>query len=89
MLNTRKGAQGADWSLGLVAARPQLEAELARLAEDPQAAAVVDLERLGAALSNWPQTGWSDPETVRQYRVVLLRAVSAGHFLRRASGRNT
>ena len=89
LCETRKGAQGADWSLGLVAARPQLEAELARLAEDPQAAAVVDLERLGAALSNWPQTGWSDPETVRQYRVVLLRAVSAGHFLRRASGRNT
>jgi asparagine synthase (glutamine-hydrolysing) len=38
---------------------------------------------------NWPMEGWHREDTIEQYRLALLRGISVGHFLRRASGSST
>jgi hypothetical protein len=37
---------------------------------------------------DWPAQGWHHEDTIEQYRLALLRGISVGHFLRRASGGN-
>jgi len=39
-------------------------------------------------VDNWPAGGWERREVSFSYRYTLLRAIAAGHFLRRASGAN-
>ena len=39
-------------------------------------------------LGNWPSGGWERADTILSYRATLLRGISVGHFLRRASGSN-
>lgn len=86
---TRKGLQGVDWFEGLDAARGQLVEEIAAIARDPAAAALLDLERLQGLVTDWPAAGtWEHDDIEDQYRSVLLRGVSLGHFLRVAAGTN-
>ena len=84
----RKGYQLADWHEGLSAARPALEMEVERLRAVDPAGETLDLERMEKLLADWPEGGWHTDEVMRKYRLALLRGVSAGHFLRRASGSN-
>ena len=41
-----------------------------------------------ALVENWPTSGWERNDIIRRYRLALLRGISAGHFLRKASGAN-
>jgi asparagine synthase (glutamine-hydrolysing) len=84
---TARGYQWADWTEGVDAARPQIEAELTRSADLKTVAANIDTERLRALVEAWPEN-WSDPAHIDPYRHVLLRAVSAAHFVRRVEGGN-
>lgn len=84
----RKGYQLADWHEGLSAARPGLAMEVERLRAVDPAGQTLDLERMEKLLADWPEGGWHTDEVMRKYRLALLRGVSAGHFLRRASGSN-
>lgn len=85
----RKGSQGADWFEGLDTARGQLREEIAAIARDKTAVALLDIERLQGLVSDWPAPdAWEDDETTDEYRSTLLRAVSMGHFLRNAAGTN-
>lgn len=84
----RKGYQGADWHEGASAARGEIEAEVDRLAECGPAAWLLDVERLRALIRDWPGSGWSSNKTHNAYRSALLRGLSAGHFLRRATRGN-
>ena len=84
----RKGYQAADWHEGLSAARVELEAEVARLEACGPAARTLDVARLRGLIENWPEGGWDRNGIRNAYRHALLRGVSAGHFLRRASGAN-
>jgi hypothetical protein len=52
------------------------------------AAAILDLSRLKASLADMPAQGWEQQAVMQKYRLVLLRGISTGHFLRRASGSN-
>lgn len=89
LLNARgKGVQAIDWHVGAGAARAAIAGEVARLAEDPLAAELIDLPRLNALLAVWPETGWDNVAQTDAYRLALLRGVSTGHFLRRARGGN-
>jgi asparagine synthase (glutamine-hydrolysing) len=83
-----RGYQAVDWHEGLTAARGALGEEIARLGECGPAAAAIDLPRLRRLVENWPQAGWEKEEVTALYRLALLRAVSTGHFLRKASGSN-
>jgi hypothetical protein len=40
-------------------------------------------------MAQWPTGGWENEAVLRNYRIALLRALSTGHFLRRASGSNS
>jgi asparagine synthase (glutamine-hydrolysing) len=84
----RKGFQAADWQEGVAAARGEIEGEIARLDACAPAAAVVDLDDLRALLRGWPAHEADEVAALRKYRGALMRGLSVGHFLRRASGSN-
>jgi len=83
-----KGYQAVDWHEGLTAARGEIEAEVNRFAQCAPAAQALDVARLRTMLDNWPESGWERSAILNAYRFALLRGVSAGHFLRKASGAN-
>lgn len=84
----RQGLQAADWHEGLTAARPEIAAELDRLAACVPAARVLDVEKMKRLVENWPTSGWEREEIEDRYRLALLRGISAGHFLRKVTGAN-
>lgn len=83
-----KGYQAADWHEGLSAARDEVAAEVERLAACAPASAALATERMRQLVADWPQSGWDRHEVMEPYRLALLRGLSAGHFLRRATGSN-
>jgi asparagine synthase (glutamine-hydrolysing) len=86
---SRKGLQAADWHERLTAVRDRVAVELDRLAACPPAAKLIDVPRLRRLVDNWPNSGWERSEVINPYRMALLGAISAGHFLRRATGGNS
>jgi asparagine synthase (glutamine-hydrolysing) len=55
VLNQKKvGAQAADWFPRLTRARNQITEEVKRLAENPEVASILDMQRLKAILDSWP-----------------------------------
>jgi asparagine synthase (glutamine-hydrolysing) len=84
----RRGLQGADWPGRLHAAKAQVIDEVARLKHNAPAARVLDVDRLQKLVSDWPEGGWDTAEVINDYLLALLRGISVGHFLRRASGGN-
>jgi asparagine synthase (glutamine-hydrolysing) len=86
---TRKGLQGADWYVALDRSRGDVEEELRRIVDCAPAAGILDAGKLQSLVRKWPEGGWQDPAVERAYRNALLKAVSAGHFVRKASGANS
>jgi asparagine synthase (glutamine-hydrolysing) len=84
----RKGYQAVDWHERVTAARDRLGEELERLDACAPAAKALDVAKLRKLLDNWPTGGWERDEVMMPYRLALLRGLSAGHFLRRASRSN-
>jgi asparagine synthase (glutamine-hydrolysing) len=82
------GMSVADWHEDLTAARDRVAEELDRLEACPAAKTVLDLPRLRRLTESWPSGGWERREVYMPYRYALLRGISSGHFLRRASGSN-
>jgi asparagine synthase (glutamine-hydrolysing) len=81
---TRKGFQGADWHEGLLADWENVRLETKRIAADPAASRLLDMARM-TALVEAPAVGdWDSNEAQANYRLALLRGLSAGHFIRRA-----
>lgn len=85
---TRRGYQGADWHEGASAARGRMLEELEALAENEPAVRVMDLGRMRRLVEDWPSSGWHAKAVLLPYRAALLRGLSVGHFIRRASGSN-
>ncbi|WP_272941815.1 asparagine synthetase B family protein [Ectopseudomonas mendocina] len=83
-----KGYQFADWYEGLTADRERLREQLYRLRQHRRAAQLLDLPALEALLENWPEEGWADMVTIRNYRLKLLRGVAMGNFIRYAEPDN-
>lgn len=84
----RKGYQAIDWHEGLTAARGFAAEEIERIANNDPAAKALDTARMRAWLDNWPAGGWEQKKIMQTYRLALLRGISLGHFLRKASGGN-
>jgi len=78
----QKAMQYIDWHESVTADRKNLAKEISFIAASPLARSTVDVARLRWLLDNWPSGGWERFETWFTYRAVLLRAISAGHFLR-------
>ncbi len=84
----RRGFQGADWHIGMAAARHEIAAELDSFERCAGADQLVDVARLRRALDDWPQGGWNDEAVSWLYRNAMLRGVAAGHFLRKVARTN-
>jgi asparagine synthase (glutamine-hydrolysing) len=83
-----RGYQAADWHEGLTAARDQIAAELGRMEASPGARRALDLPRLRRLVEDWPTGGWHRQDVTANYRVMLLRAVAVGKFIRWVEGGN-
>jgi asparagine synthase (glutamine-hydrolysing) len=83
-----KGYQAADWHEGLAAARDELGGELGRIEACGEAGATVDHHAMRRLADAMPAGGWHKQAVTQQYRLALLRGVSAGHFIRKAAGSN-
>jgi asparagine synthase (glutamine-hydrolysing) len=77
----RKGLQFADWHEAIT--RESILMEIDPLSACGPVADRLDIPRLRATVNDWPKEGWERPENIHQYRTVLLRSLSAGHFVRR------
>ncbi len=84
----RKGYQAVDWHEGLSAARQELREEVGRIAATDEAAGALDTQKMQTLLDNWPEGGWHKPEVFQPYRLALMRGVSTGHFIRKATRSN-
>src|SRR5579862_9379296 len=84
----RKGLQAADWHERLSAVRPEVSDELDRLDACAPASRALDLRKMRQLVEHWPTEGWERDDIVDSYRCALLRGISTGHFLRRATGAN-
>jgi len=85
---TRRGYQSADWHEQLTGVRDRIASEVHRLESCPAAANALDLKRMRRLVENWPIQGWNLEPVTAAYRSALLRGISTGHFLRRATGAN-
>ncbi len=85
---TRRGYQAADWHEAATAGRAELAEQVERLADFAPAAEALDLARLRRLVEEWPTEGWERVDVAEAYQCALLRGVSLGHFLWRASGSN-
>lgn len=81
----RKGLQGADWHEGLRADWDAIRREAALIAAEPEAAGLIDTARMAALVETPAVRDWDSNEAQAQYRLALLRGLSAGHFARRAT----
>jgi asparagine synthase (glutamine-hydrolysing) len=84
----KRGYQAADWHERLTAARLEVAAELDRLGACALAAKALDISKMKRLVENWPNSGWERDEVEDSYNCALLRGISAGYFLRKASGAN-
>lgn len=84
----KRGYQTADWHEALMTGRGELADWISRLQDCPPAETTLDLARLRRLIENWPGDGWERDEVKYPYRYALLRGLSVGHFLHRASGSN-
>ena len=84
----RKGYQAADWHREMTAARGDIQAELERIVTCAPAGVALDSGKMERLVAEWPSSGWTRQSNVDKYRLALMRGVSAGHFLRKASGSN-
>lgn len=84
----KKGYQGVDWHESLSAAREEIARDLDRLSEVDVTVETLDLTGMKGLVERWPSGSWHSPATTRDYRLKLLRGLSVGQFLRKASGSN-
>ena len=84
----KRGYQSADWYVALARDHAVLQQEIEAIRRCAPAEAAMDLNWLQQTASSWPSSGWADEKVVMRYRYGLLRAVSAGHFMRKVAGTN-
>lgn len=84
----RRGVQAADWQRGFTAAHAAIGEELAALTRNPDARRLIDLDRLTAAHADWSADASQDEATRALYLNAMLRALAAGHFLRKVARTN-
>jgi asparagine synthase (glutamine-hydrolysing) len=84
----RRGYQAADWPSAVTSAHQAIGEELEAFGRNPQARQLIDLERLNQAHADWHKADPKAEATIVLYRHAMLRAVAAGHFLRKVGRTN-
>ena len=54
---------------------------LMRVKDAPLVAELLDVPRLESSIKLWPTSGWEGLLVISEYRLALMRALSAAHFL--------
>jgi len=88
LYNKKRGAQAADWYLRATRERNRIVAEVKRLAANAEVASVVDLQRLGAILDNWPDRQPPDFSPEQKHLLALPEALGAAYFIESVTGAN-
>jgi asparagine synthase (glutamine-hydrolysing) len=81
----RKGRQAADWHEDFLTSKDAMLNQLQSLANNRLVMKVLDIPLLIHAVKNNPQAGWQREDVHALYNSALLRGISAGHFIQRAS----
>ncbi len=85
--NPRSGRHHPDWLAKLAPRRAELSAELERLEQVPELAAMLDFPRLKAALNDWPaQTPIGEDALALQ--IAVTRGLTTARFINHVKGRN-
>jgi len=58
-----------------------MAAEVERLRCSPLASSLLDLERMGRLIEDWPSSGFEQLEVNRSHHIALTRGFSVGKFL--------
>ena len=87
-LTNRTGRHGADWHVKLSRQREAMLREVEQFAKVPRLAAMLDLDRVRAALADWPETGEVSDEQRMLCEVALPRMIMAARFINYVEGRN-
>jgi asparagine synthase (glutamine-hydrolysing) len=84
----KRGYQASDWHLGLTGDAAGAASEIDRIGHCAAAARTLDIDRMRHLADSLPTGNWQDRGVIRAYRLALLRGISAGHFLRKATRSN-
>jgi asparagine synthase (glutamine-hydrolysing) len=79
VLQAPRGYQCADW-FSTIKGR-KIASITSELEADPRAAELLRIDRLREASAHWPPDDPSSDSAIARYRLGLLRALAAGHFL--------
>ena len=89
VVNQKKcGAQAADWFPRLTRARHRIAEEVKRLAENPEVASILDMQRLSAILDNWPDSQPSEYTPEEKHLLAVPDALGTAYFIEDMTGTN-
>lgn len=78
-----RGEQLPDWLDLMTAARAEVATELEQLEDHPTSRELIDTDRLRRLVDRWPnRTLHTDPVVIRDYKLVLWRALVVSRYLR-------
>jgi asparagine synthase (glutamine-hydrolysing) len=82
VLNQKKcGVQAADWYPRLTRERSQIAKEVKRLADNPEVASILDMERLNAILESWPDRQPADYTREESEMLAVPDALGVAYFI--------
>jgi len=87
-LEVRHGRHGADWHVKLTRRRPELLAEVERLAQSERLSAMIDFPKIRRALEDWPASGAIPVEERLLREGAIPRAVMLARYVNHFEGRN-
>ena len=89
VLNQKKcGAQAADWYPRLTRERNHIAEEVKRLAENPEVASILDMQRLKTILDNWPDRQPPEYTSEEAHLLAIPDALGAAYFIENMMGAN-
>ena len=86
--NSLNGRWDADWHLRIGRRRAEFRAELERIATHPTLGAMIDTDRLIAALDDFPPQTSTDPQVWMEVEMGVPRALLTARFINFVEGRN-
>jgi asparagine synthase (glutamine-hydrolysing) len=85
---TKYGTQAADWYPRLTRQRNLIVEEVKRLAENPEVASILDMQRLNAILSTWPDGQPSEYSLEETHMLAVPDTLHAAYFIESATKKN-
>jgi asparagine synthase (glutamine-hydrolysing) len=89
VLNQKRcGAQAADWYPRLTRTRNHIAEEVRRLAENAEVASILDMPRLKAILTNWPDRQPAEYTPEESQLLAIPDALGTAYFIENVAGTN-